>query len=107
MNLSDQLLDIGVEAGNLLNPEHESFGDTVQTTDVHAYFHSDDREEIAEAFHGTIYALLQRGAGAEEVFSVPLQWLLDALRKHGLPDDLDDLPTVTFPPTPSIPTLLG
>ena len=105
MKLGEQLMSIAVRANNLIKPEHETYGQHVQMTDVSEIMHADEAEELTEIFHTTIQQVSQ--FGPEVLAAVCMQWVLDAIREYGMPDDIHELPTRQFPPTPTVPTLLG
>lgn len=90
MKLNEQLTALVAYGTDTVNA-----GGSVQTVDMLTYTH--DGEELLDLVHSAALACLQSGSFEQAVLA-GMQWAVDAMRIYGVPDDLADLPTLTFPP---------
>ena len=70
-------------------------GEQVETVQMFEYTH--ECEEVVESVHSAGIAC-RMDESYEQAVLAGMQWVVDAIRSYGLPDDLNDLPLTNFPP---------
>ena len=82
MNLAEQLL--------LTPQKHANNEPTINVMD---YMHS--RDDLRNLLHQAAMAAQLFGGSAETILAIGMGWILDGIKDHGMPDDIQDLPTFT------------